>query len=201
METWIMAGPDDMRCWVGWSQRTLHPFEIAQQFFQVGDIIMDALVVVLPTMCCCLCLESQDKCIDILLRKGLQRLSEGMLLDEKGEKVPQTIGASMQRTCAHTCRQLALDVLFDDGAKYVWYVLKINVVTSGMWCIAKPLDQAGIPFIFCKLLCALFQGSKCRCSLNEPDIRVFHCDFTPSAEETRQTCPCVCSQAARNASS
>ncbi len=106
----------------------------------------------------------------------------------------------MQRTCTDTSRQFALDMLLDDRTKYLWYALKINVVVEGMWCVAKPWDQSGIPFIFCELLCELFQWSECRCSLNEADVRVFHRDFCPFVKELGQTCSCVCSQAARNAS-
>src|SRR4051794_2950434 len=93
-KTWIMAWPDDVRCWVGGSERTLHPFEIAEQLFQVRNMIMNALIVVLPAVCFPLCLESQDKRINILLGKGLQRLGVRILLDEKGKKVSQTIGTS-----------------------------------------------------------------------------------------------------------
>src|SRR6266446_1258677 len=123
-----------------------------------------------------------------------------MLLDEKSEKVTQTIGTEMQRTCADTSRQFALDIFLDDRTKYLRYVLKINVVVGGMWRVAQSWDQSGIPLIFCELLCDLFQRSKCRCSFNRSDVRVFHCDFSPFAEETEQTCSCACSQAARNAS-
>src|SRR5205823_1637981 len=102
--------------------------------------------------------------------------------------------------CADTSRQFALDMLLDDRTKYLRYALKINVVVGGMWRVAQSWDQAGIPFIFCKLRCDLFQWSKCRCSLNEVDVRLFHRDFDPFSEEMGQTCSCVCSQAARNAS-
>jgi hypothetical protein len=40
-------------------------------------MIMNTLIVRLPAMCFSLCLESQDKCINILLGKGLQRLGVG----------------------------------------------------------------------------------------------------------------------------
>src|SRR6266496_5085295 len=200
VKTWIMAWPDDMRCWVGWPHRTLHPFEIAEQLFQVRNMIMNALIVVLPAVRIPLCLESQDKRINILLGKGLKRLGVRMLLDEKSEKVSQTIGTSMQRARADTSRQFALDKLLDDRTKDDWYILKINVVVGGMRRIAESWDQSGIPFLFCELLCELFQWSECCCSLNGSDVRVFHRDFAPLALELGQTCSCVCSQAARNAS-
>src|SRR5450755_1002582 len=82
VKTWIMAWPDDMRCWVGCSYWTLHPFEIAEQLVQVGDMIMNALVVILPSMCFRLCLQSQDKHVNILLGKCLEALCVGILLDE-----------------------------------------------------------------------------------------------------------------------
>src|SRR5438552_14702650 len=163
-------------------------------------MIMNTLIVSRPAMCFALCLESQDKCINILLGKCLQVRRMRILLHEKGEKVSQTIGTEVQCTRTDSGRQFALDMLLDDRTKYLRYALKINVVHSGRWCVAQPWDQSGIPFIFCKLLCDLFQCSKCRCSLNEAGVRLVHCDFCPFVKELGQTCSRVCSQAARNAS-
>src|SRR5205085_3472630 len=120
-------------------------------------MIMNTGIVRLPAVCFPLCFESKDKCINILLGKGLQRLGVGMLLDEKSKKGSQTVGTEMQRTCADTSRQFTLDMLLDDRTKYLRYALKINVVVGGMWRVAQSWDQAGIPFIFCKLRCDLFQ--------------------------------------------
>ena len=85
---------------------------------------MNTLIVSRPAMCFALCLESQDKCINILLGKCLQVRRMRILLHEKGEKVSQTIGASMQRACADTSRQFALDMLLDERTKYLRYALK-----------------------------------------------------------------------------
>src|SRR5437764_9901888 len=114
MNTWIMVRPDDTNRWFSGPQRTLHPFKITEPLFQVEEMIMSALIVILPAMCFPLCLESQEKRINILLGKCLQALRMRILLHEKGEKVSQTIGAEMQRTCTDTSRQFALDVLLDD---------------------------------------------------------------------------------------
>src|SRR6266702_5609330 len=106
----------------------------------------------------------------------------------------------MKSSYGDTSSQSALDVLLDDRTKEGRYALKINVVVGGMGRVAQPWDQSGIPFLFCELLLELFQRSKCWCFLNESDACVFHCDFGPFAKELGQTCSCVCSQAARNAS-
>src|SRR5215831_10576383 len=83
LKTWIMAWPNDMGGWVGGTQWALRPFEIAEQLVQVGDMVMNALIVRPPAMCFRFCLESQDKCINILLAKRLERLGMGVLFDEK----------------------------------------------------------------------------------------------------------------------
>ena len=84
---WIMTRPDDASRWFGWSQRTLNTLEIAEQPFDVGDMIPNTLIASLPARCFGLCLDNEDKRIEILSGKSLQRSSVGIALEEKGEKV------------------------------------------------------------------------------------------------------------------
>src|SRR5258708_18332386 len=145
--TWIMARPNDACGWFIGPERTLRAFKMAEPVLQIGDMMMNALGI-LPPVCFCLCLECQEKGINILSRKGLQRLGRRILLEEKDEKITETIGASMKRRHGDTGRQSAFDVVLDSRTKHLWDPLKINVVVGRMGCIAQSWDQSGIPFLF-----------------------------------------------------
>jgi len=86
--TWIMAWPNDARRWFIGPERTLRTFKMAEPVLQIGDMMTNALII-LPPVCFCLCLECQEKGINILLAKRLQRLGVRVLLGEKGEKIKQ----------------------------------------------------------------------------------------------------------------
>ncbi len=51
MKLWIMTRPDDTRSWLCGPERTLNTFEIGEQFFQKRDMSINALIVILPTVC------------------------------------------------------------------------------------------------------------------------------------------------------
>src|SRR2546425_12654165 len=141
--TGIMARPDETCRWFIGPERTLNTFEIAEQLFEVRDMMTGALIVILPTMHLRLGFQSQDKRINILLGKRLQRLGVRILLDEKGKKVSQTIGNSMKSSDGDTSRQSVFDILLDDRTKEVRDALKINVVIGGMWRVAQSRYQSG----------------------------------------------------------
>src|SRR5258708_20665538 len=121
LTAWMMAWPDDASRWFVRSQRILNTLEIAEQLFYIGDMIPKTLISRFPAMCFCLCLENEEKRINILSGKDLQRSSLGISLEEKGEKVSQTRGALVQGVYADTSRQFEFNLVLNARSKHIRY--------------------------------------------------------------------------------